>query len=242
VSDRYLRTGSGEPVTVFAHGLANSAEDTRPLGSGVRGTRVFLRFHGTSYPALADELRDVADEVGATRALGVSMGGGAILRLLAEDPKRFERMVVFLPGSLDTPRQGAAAQRMAELAYLAARGDLEALVAMLRAELPPEVAGRAEAEAFAWRQAESMVSGHAARALRGLPSSVPLEDATVLAEVKAPALVIAQRGDEAHPVEVAERLAAALPHASLHVFNHPAAAWTARAELRQQISGFLNQS
>jgi hypothetical protein len=33
----YLVTGGGEPVTVFAHGLAGSIPETRPFGSGVGG-------------------------------------------------------------------------------------------------------------------------------------------------------------------------------------------------------------
>jgi pimeloyl-ACP methyl ester carboxylesterase len=241
VTRQYLTAGSGDPVTVFAHGLANSADDTRPLGSAVRGTRVFVNFSASTYAALAAELRKVVDEVGATRALGVSMGGGAILRLLADDPQRFERLVFFLPGSLDTSRQGAAAHRLATLAGAAARGDVDAIVSQLLAEMPPEIAVRREAEAFARRQASAMVDGPAARAVQQLPYTVPVEDASVLTDVKAPALVIAQRDDRAHPVEVAECLAAALPNATLHVFDQPAAMWTARPELRERISGFLNE-
>src|SRR3954452_15943123 len=114
----YLVTGSGDPVTVFAHGLAGSIAETRPLGSGVEGTRVFLHFrgHGASsapespwtYPALAAELRAVADHVGATRALGVSLGAGALTTLLGESPERFDRVVFFLPAVIDRPREDAA--------------------------------------------------------------------------------------------------------------------------------------
>ena len=39
-----LATGSGRPVTVFAHGLAGGIAETRPLGSGVHGRRVFFQF------------------------------------------------------------------------------------------------------------------------------------------------------------------------------------------------------
>lgn len=237
----YLTAGSGEPVTVFAHGLANTADDTRPLGSGVHGTRVFLNLASATYLELADELRGVADAVGATRALGVSMGGGAILRVLTRDPQRFDRLVFFLPGSLDAPRTGAAANRLDALADGAERGDVDGLVALLRAELPPDIAARPEALAFARRQAEEMVHGPASRQLQDLPATRPVEDASALAEVKAPALIVAQRGDAAHPVEVAERLASVLPNARLHVFDRPAAMWTARAAVREKISGFLNE-
>src|SRR5262249_35126517 len=70
----YVVTGSGPPTTVFAHGLAGSIAETRPLGSGVHGSRVFFHFRGHgrsapslsawSYTALAAELRGIADHVG----------------------------------------------------------------------------------------------------------------------------------------------------------------------------------
>src|SRR4051795_1958284 len=41
-----LAAGSGRPVTVFAHGLAAGITETRPLGSGVHGRRVFFQFRG----------------------------------------------------------------------------------------------------------------------------------------------------------------------------------------------------
>ena len=109
----YLVTGAGEPVTVFAHGLGNGIAETRPLGSAVNGRRVFFQFrgHGRSsapegrwtYADLARDLRAVADLTGATRALGVSLGAGALGRALADDPRRFERVVFYLPSALDKP-------------------------------------------------------------------------------------------------------------------------------------------
>ena len=110
----FTTTGSGLPATVFAHGLTGSIETTRPFVSGVKGSRTFLHFRGYgastaqetpwTYPALADELRAVADHVGATQALGVSMGAGALCALLAHTPLRFERLVFVLPAALDRPR------------------------------------------------------------------------------------------------------------------------------------------
>src|SRR4029079_5634334 len=88
--------GSGAPVTVFAHGLAGGIPDTRPLGSAVAGTRVFFQFrgHGRSdspagpwtFGALAADLAAVADSAAAPRAVGVSLGAGALCRLLAHAP------------------------------------------------------------------------------------------------------------------------------------------------------------
>lgn len=114
----FITTGSGLPATVFAHGITGSIESTRPFGSGVKGSRTFLHFRGygasaaqetpLTYAALADELRAVADHVGATQALGVSMGAGALCALLARTPLGFERLVFVLPAALDRPRTDEA--------------------------------------------------------------------------------------------------------------------------------------
>src|SRR6185369_7615621 len=117
----YLVTGEGQPTTAFAHGIAGGIADTRPLGSGVSGRKVFFQFRGHgrsdapadgfSYADLAADLRAVSDEFGATRALGVSLGAGALCRLLAQTPDRFERVVFYLPAVLDEERPLAAAGR-----------------------------------------------------------------------------------------------------------------------------------
>jgi pimeloyl-ACP methyl ester carboxylesterase len=112
----YVVTGDGEPTTLFVPGLAQSIADTRSFGSAVEGQRVFvdLRGHGGSaappsadgwtYRGLADDVSTVTDAVGASRALGVSLGTGALVRLLAEHPTRFDRVVLALPGLLTAPR------------------------------------------------------------------------------------------------------------------------------------------
>jgi pimeloyl-ACP methyl ester carboxylesterase len=110
----FTTTGSGLPATVFAHGIGGSIQTTRPFGSGVKGSRTFLHFHGYgasaaaqtpwTFSVLADQLRAVADHVRASQALGVSMGAGAMCSLLAVTPLRFERLVFVLPAVLDRPR------------------------------------------------------------------------------------------------------------------------------------------
>lgn len=103
--------GAGEPVTVLAHGLTNSCRELAPFTSLVAGTKVrfCLRGHGhSSVPdagyGFADFARDldaVAEEYGASNAVGTSLGAGAICHLLGEDPARFERIVLLLPTALD---------------------------------------------------------------------------------------------------------------------------------------------
>lgn len=246
----FATNGSGVPATVFAHGLAGSIETTRPFGSGVRGSRTFLHFrgHGASsaaetpwtYATLADELRAVADHVGATQALGVSMGAGALCSLLAHAPLRFERLVFVLPAVLDRPRTDEALDRLVEMAQCADNRDVEGLAALLLVGEPVSVRAQPAVQLWCRRQASALVGTSVSQALRALPSSAPLLDRAVLASVTAPALVIAQEQDPAHPVWVAELLAASLPDAHLEVMAPGGILWRHRGVMRDLIGGFLS--
>ena len=249
-----LATGTGEPVTVFAHGLAGGIADTRPLGSGVNGRKVFFHFrgHGQSaaspgrwtYSDLARDLRAVADLYGATRALGVSLGAGALCRLLADNPGRFDRVVCYLPAALDDARPAAAVtaakERFEALLEAVQAGDSAAVAEVIAQEAPAPVRNTPAAWAYVRQRLDQLMRDGLAEGLADLPEQVPVPDVAPLAEVRAPAMVIGCRGDEVHPVEVAERLAAALPSATLHVYDRPGVLWTERADLRERIASFLN--
>ena len=81
VEPHHVVDDPGQPW-VAAHGLGASIAETRPLLSGVAGTRVFYaaRGHGGSplpdgpfdYDGLGRDLEQVADASGAARALGVA--------------------------------------------------------------------------------------------------------------------------------------------------------------------------
>ena len=243
-------TGSGRPVTVAAHGLGASIAETRPLLSGVAGTRVFYaaRGHGGSplpdepfdYAALGRDLEQVADEHRATRALGVSMGAGALLSLLARRPDRFERAVLFLPAAVDRPRTDAAVRRVAELAAALDAADAGAVEALVREELPTDVLALPGVEAYVrTRTSYLLASPGVAVAVRALPAVTPVDDASRLAAVAADVLLLAQEGDPLHPAQVARDLAAVLPRARLVVFDAPGVVFRERARLRAEISGFL---
>ncbi|AYF31381.1 alpha/beta hydrolase [Micromonospora tulbaghiae] len=250
VSLERLVTGTGDPVTVFAHGLGSGIATTRPFGSGVTGRRVFFQFRGHgrsdsppgpwSYLDLARDLRAMADLSGATRAFGASLGAGALCRLLAESPERFERLVFFLPAVLDTPRGEAARARLTGLLDAVAEGDASALADAVSLELPPSVRNTPAGWAYLRQRLDQLLRDGLAPGLADLPAQAPLDDAGSLAAVTAPALVIAAAEDDVHPVAVAERLAAALPNATLHVYDRPGVLWTERADLRERVSEFLN--
>ncbi|PWR12557.1 alpha/beta hydrolase [Micromonospora sicca] len=245
-----LVTGTGDPVTVFAHGLGNGIATTRPFGSAVTGRKVFFQFrgHGRSesppgrwtYLDLARDLRAVADLGGATRAFGASLGAGALCRLLVESPERFEKLVFFLPAVLDQPRGEVARARLTDLLDAVESGDASALAEVVSTELPPAVRNTPAGWAYLRQRLDQLLRDGLAPGLASLPEQAPLRDAAVLAQVTAPALVIGCAGDDLHPVPVAEELAAALPNATLHVYDRPGVLWSERADLRERISGFLN--
>src|SRR5438105_14393011 len=105
--------GAGEPVTVVAHGLTNSRRELAAFTPLIAGTVVSFDFRGngmSSVPetgyAMADfasDLDAVAATFAATRAVGTSLGAGAICRLLEADPRRFAKIVFVLPAFLDRP-------------------------------------------------------------------------------------------------------------------------------------------
>lgn len=248
----YLVTGSGEPVTVFGHGLAGSITTTRPFGSGVAGAKAFFHFrgHGASaapedawtYAALSRELRAVADHVGATQALGVSMGAGAICSLWQKDPTRFDRAVLALPALIDEPRRDRALGRLVEMGQAAAERDADHIRDLLLAEQPEHLRGEPLVRGWCQDQARLLSGTDVSRALTTLPYEVPLRDRRSLRDVHAPVLVLAQEGDDAHPVWVAEELAEALPQARLEVLPPGGIMWSHRRNVRDLVGGFLGDS
>jgi pimeloyl-ACP methyl ester carboxylesterase len=243
--------GSGEPVTVFAAGLGGTIAETRTLGSGVAGTRVFFDFRGHgasgspahggwSYDALAGDLRAVADATGATRAVGVSMGAAAVMGVVAETPERFSRLVFFLPAILDQPRRDVATGRLGRVAARIEAGDDGAVAELLMAEVPAALRSAPGVDAYVRDRARALSGRAVAGLVRALAETRPVRDRVALAAVGAPSLVIGQEGDEVHPAGVARALAATLPNARLHVFDAPGGLWAHRAALRPLLAAFLD--
>lgn len=244
------RTIGDTNTTLFLHGLAGSIEDTRPLASGVHGTKVFAHLpgHGRStgpvplgYEVLAAAARAVADHTGARCALGVSIGAATILRIVAETPDRFDRVVLFLPPAADTPPPGDARVRHRALAErLTARDEAGAAAALLTAQ-PIAVRSRRIARDWAARRAVELIAapGDPYRLLP-LATAAPVDDLDRLRDVTIPVLLIAQEGDPAHPVEVARTIAAAFPNASLEVFDSQGALWGHRRVLRTIVAPFID--
>jgi pimeloyl-ACP methyl ester carboxylesterase len=193
---------------------------------------------GWTYEGLADDVRQVADEGGATRALGVSLGAGALVRLLTQTPDRFERVVLALPGPLTAPRDAELLAVTDSLADAVAANDPIALGRQLLQLQPPAARSRMDASLWARRHAAEIGGTAVAGALRHLPRQRAVESLDALAGVTAQVLVLAQRDDPVHPVSSAEALVGALPRADLVVSDVPWV-WGARTQLRDVVSAFL---
>lgn len=256
-----LRTGHGRPHSLFVHGLAGSIATTRPYATAVPGTRTFvhLRGHGRSalppgpfgYADLAADVWAVADRDDADRddgdrddgrvdrALGVSMGAGALLNGLTRDPDRFERVVLVLPASIDRPRSDTAMASLERLGALVEAGHLAGVADHLVADQPASVRADPAVRVWAEGQAQQLLTSGVAAALRQVPSLVPVPDRALLAGITCPVLVLAQEGDATHPVEVAEELASLLPRSTLHVADADGIMWAHRVRTRELVGAFL---
>ncbi|HEX6341639.1 alpha/beta hydrolase [Umezawaea sp.] len=223
---RWQAFGSGGPTTLIVHGLGATAGEARIPASGLPGTRVIVTLPSHSgaadapdgywtYPRIARDLWDVAQEVGATRAIGVSLGAGALVALLASRPDAFERVALLLPATLDRPRP---------------RQTVEDLVNAV--ELPEGV------DAGAYLQARAAAFRRLSAAVAAMPGQVSVAEPGVLARVTAPVLVVAATDDPLHPEPVAKAMAAAFPAGVLEVYPSRTPLVTHRRELRALLVDF----
>ena len=241
--------GEGGPVTVFAHGLGGSVAETRPLATRVEGTRVLFDFpgHGDSadlengwdYDLLADALLSVADAYGATQAVGLSMGAGALLRALSRDPHRFDKLAIVLPAAIDDTRRDGATQRLQVLGDAIVNGDPDAAADYFLSELPASVRERRGIEVLVRRRAAQLVAKPA-------PAPAfddrPLHDRSLFAVLDVPTLVVGQEDDALHPVDLALELYSLMPKAELAVYPQAGVFWTAAREAQEAIARHLSES
>jgi pimeloyl-ACP methyl ester carboxylesterase len=191
---------------------------------------------GWDYDLLAADLRTVADAVGATRAVGLSVGAGALLHLLASTPDRFERLAFVLPAALDRSRSDGATARLDRLAAAMRIGDVAHLTELLLHEVPPEIRQERAPQVLMKRRARQLAFSEPPFP-RG--DVRPVDDLAELAGIRAPSLVVAQEGDDLHTLAIAHTLAEALPNASLQVLPSGGVFWTARFAARDLLAEHL---
>ncbi len=241
--------GDGEPVTVLAHGLTNNCKELAAFTPLVPGTKVRFDFraHGRSsapetgyrFADFARDLDGVARAYGATRAVGTSLGAGALANLVCGEPDRFEKMVWLLPAGLDEPF--AFRERYLRMAELVdGKSPEEAFEAVVSD--PDRVAEYLQAP---WRlELDKLMWEHAhpeglARAIRGVTADFPVPDREMLRSVRTPVLLVCIGGDPIHPVELGRLFAQLLPNADLIEFEDQNALFAGVPDLVVKASAFL---
>ena len=220
----YEVDGDGEPVSVLAHGLTNNRNELAAFTSLVPGTKVRFDFRGhgrSSAPTTGYRFEDfardvdaVATAVGATVAVGTSLGAGALGNLVCRVPDRFERMIWLLPAGLDVPF--TLAPRYHALA--------ESIDGKTAEEAVAAVLGGPDALATPWRlELDRMLWEHddptgLARAIHGVVEDFPIPDRALLRRVEIPTLIVCIEGDDIHPAELGPIFVELMPDARLITF------------------------
>ena len=244
--------GQGEPVTVFAHGLTNSCRELAAFTPMAPGTKVRFCFRGHGHSStpqpgaygfvdFARDLDEVARVYGATRAVGTSLGAGAITNLVAREPGRFRRLVLLLPAALDVPLgDHRDLDRTADLLdALPLDAAIDAILSDSgRDERYEEAPWLREFDVLLWQDVNQV---GVARAIREVVREVALHDRELLRAVTAPTMIICREGDPIHPAELGRVLAGVLPNAELIVLRDERELMTAIPQLVDRVSEFLKE-
>jgi 3-oxoadipate enol-lactonase len=242
--------GEGEPVTVFAHGLTNSCVELAAFTPMLPGTRVRFCFRGHAHSGtpgpghyrfadFADDVDAVATYHGATRAVGTSLGAGAITHLLGETPDRFERIVFILPAALDVPLSDHARfDAVADLLETVPRDEAIAQIVAGSGHVDAydEKPWLRELDLFLWQDLNAI---GVARAIRDVTRDVAIADRELLRTVEAPTLILCQDGDELHPLVLGEILVDLMPNAELIVIGSEDELFQRLPELVGRVATFL---
>jgi 3-oxoadipate enol-lactonase len=244
--------GHGEPVTVFAHGLTNSCRELAAFTPMAPGTKVRFCFRGHGHSStpppgayrfvdFARDLDGVARAYGATRAVGTSLGAGAITNLVAREPDRFQRLVLLLPAALDVPLgDHRDLDRTADLLEaLPLDAAIDAILSDSgRSQRYEEAPWLREFDVLLW---QDINQAGVARAIREVVRDVALQDRELLRAVTAPTMIICREGDLIHPAELGRVLAGVLPNAELIVLPGERELMTAIPLLVDRVSEFLRE-
>ncbi|MGV2820162.1 MULTISPECIES: alpha/beta fold hydrolase [Brevibacterium] len=261
----YIATfGSGDPHTLFSHGFAGAIRDTRPFGTGISGTKHFLHLFGHGgrpspgpgwdYALIAEALAEALTATSATRALGVSMSAGGLLRLLSDGHpviEGLEKVALVLPASFagfpaEVVRSHTA--YLESLRGLVAAGDVEGITDLMLSREPAEVADLLPARAWTRTKAENLITTDMSDGL-GLALEIAVDgqylggglDASLerLRDFAGEVLVLTHEDDPAHPVFIAEEIAAAIPGSRLEVLPAGSILWRGRHEVRRILGDFF---
>ena len=249
------RFGTGDPVTLFAHGFSGQIRDTRPFAAGIEGTRALVHLGGHGgrpspgpgwdYGTIASQLAQAIELTGATRALGVSMSAGGLARLLtSRDPSAtpLTKVALVLPASWAgfSPALGdEIAANVSRIRTLLAAGDRAGLIEHFLSREPAEVQALEPARAWAAQKVDALLTTDMADGV-GLAEQVAVEHPEAAAEFPGEVLVLTHEDDPSHPVEVARDVAAAFRNSQLEILPPGSILWRGRTRIREILTDFFN--
>ncbi|GAA0035436.1 alpha/beta fold hydrolase [Brevibacterium metallidurans] len=224
---------------------------------------------GWDYALIAEALADALTATSATQALGVSMSAGGLLRLLSDGhpiTRNLEKVALVLPASFtgfpaEVVRSHTA--YLESLRGLVAAGDIDGITDLMLSREPAEVAELLPARAWTRTKAENLVHTDMSDGL-GLALEIAVDgnrlsdenlggqnlsdqilggrvDAALerLRAFPGEVLVLTHEDDPAHPVFIAEEIAAAVPGSRLEVLPAGSILWRGRHEVRRILGEFF---
>jgi pimeloyl-ACP methyl ester carboxylesterase len=223
----YEVLGDGRPL-VFSHGLGGSVERIRDVVLGLPGKLILYdnRAHGRtrapldstslSFSHMADDIGALLQHLDIDQAFvgGVSMGAGVALAFGLRYPARTSGLILSRPAWLDQPhpRNLEFAPILAEL--LSRQSVPDAMQAFTKTSHYTDLFARRPAAATALlTTAESINPQMLIAAYRAMPASTPMRSLEEMRGINQPVLVIGDRCDPVHPIEIAECWARQIPGA-----------------------------
>ncbi len=243
--------GSGPPL-LFAHGLSsNSRLSIRQVGALAGRFRVIVfdqRGHAGSTPVMDPRLYDVRrmaedttavlDALGVSQAVvcGESMGAATSLRFALSHPERVTALVLCAPALSDEPNPMREDIKAIGRAIRA-----DGLTAFVDQNIRNDIANGASPErANAWADVLRSHNGDSlAAACEGVADWTVYQSPKDLQRLTMPVLIIAFDGDAVHPLALAWRLAAQIPHAELCVVEPASRYFEQPGTVGELIGGFI---
>jgi pimeloyl-ACP methyl ester carboxylesterase len=242
------------PALIFAHGLTGSrVQSLRQVGALADRFRVIVfdqRGHGQSSPVtdasmyevnrMAEDTTAILDALGVEQAVvaGESMGAGTSLRFALSHPERVSALVLCLPALSDEPL--AARENVKAFSpAITAKG----IKAFAEENMLADIANGASPErARAWAD---IISSHntesIALACQIVPDWIIFHDKADLRRLNMPVQIIAIDSDPVHPLALAQRLHAEIPHSQLLVVDPPSRYPEEPEMIGRQCSEFLSR-
>jgi len=260
----YATLGHGRPLVKAANWLTHIEHDLhnpiwQPLLERLAARRTLVRYDqrgcglsdrgvaDISFDAWASDLEAVVECAGLGRfaLLGISQGGAAAVTYAARHPERVSHLVLcgsYIRGALRRdpgPERREAARAMVQLVRHGWGGRAPSLRHLFSLQFLPH----ASAEQLRWFDDLQRVSATAEDAARSIDAMDHIDVSALVAQVRAPTLVLHARHDGRVPFEEGRALASSIPGARfvpLESHSHlPLQPEPAFAEMMGAIDDFL---